>query len=262
MLRLKQIIEYYPQGIRKFKRHLLREYLQYKILEIIFNSRAGSKLVFIGGTALRLIYDNQRFSEDLDFDNFNLSQQEFILLSNLVRKKLNEEGLETETKNVFKKAFRCYIKIPRVLYTEGLSSMESEKISIQVDTFSQDFDFNPRLHDLDKFDVFSKVRVAPLNLLLAQKILAVFNRKRRKGRDFFDIDFLISNKKITPDFNYLRQKMNIAEPRQLKEKFEKDLQTVDFKKMAEEVEVFLLNPKQRERVENFYTNIDNWNFEY
>ncbi len=261
MLSLKQIIEYYPQSIGKFKRHLLREYLQYKILEIIFNSRAGSKLVFIGGTALRLVYGNQRFSEDLNFDNFNLSRQEFVLLSNLVKKKLDEEGLETEIKIVFKDAFRCYVKISEFLYKEGLSSMNSERINIQIDTFSQDFDFNPRLYNLDKLDVFSKIKVAPLDLLLAQKIFAIFNRKRRKGRDFFDIDFMISNKNIAPDFDYLRQKMNITNLQQLKEKLKKDLQTVDFEEMAEEVDVFLLNPKQKERVINFYNSIDDWNFE-
>jgi len=261
MLSLKQIIEYYPQNIRKFKRHLLREYLQYKILEIIFNSKVGSKLVFIGGTALRLVYGNQRFSEDLDFDNFNLNKKEFISLSNLVKKKLGEEGLETEIKMVFKDAFRCYVKISKILYEEGLSSMNSEKINIQVDAFSQDFDFNPKLHNLDKFDVFSKIKVASLDLLLAQKIFAVFSRKRRKGRDFFDIDFIINNKNIAPDFNYLRQKMNIIGHEQLKEKLKKDLQTVDFKKMAEEVEVFLFDPKQKERVINFYNSIDDWNFE-
>ena len=119
MLSLKQIIEYYPQNIGKFKRHLLREYLQYKILEIIFNSKIGSKLVFIGGTALRLVYGNQRFSEDLDFDNFNLSRQEFISLSNLVKKKLDEEGLKTEIKIVLKDAFRCYVKVPELLYKEA-----------------------------------------------------------------------------------------------------------------------------------------------
>ena len=260
MLSLKQIIEYYPQNIGKFKRHLLREYLQYKILEIIFNSKIGSKLVFIGGTALRLVYGNQRFSEDLDFDNFNLSRQEFISLSNLVKKKLDEEGLKTEIKIVLKDAFRCYVKVPELLYKEALSSMDSEKINIQIDTFSQDFDFNPRLYNLDKFDVFSKIKVVPFDLLLAHKIFAIFNRKRRKGRDFFDIDFMISNKNITPDFNYLKQKMNIMNPQQLKEKLKKDLQTVDFGEMAEEVEDFLFNPKQKERVINFYNSIDGWSF--
>jgi predicted nucleotidyltransferase component of viral defense system len=80
MISLSQIEQYYPQQLRQFKRNILREYLQYKILEIIFNSRLASKLSFLGGTALRVVHDNTRFSEDLDFDNFKLSEKEFAQL--------------------------------------------------------------------------------------------------------------------------------------------------------------------------------------
>ena len=62
MLNLKQIEEYYPKNLRAFKKNILREYLQYKILEIIFNSKVVNKLSFLGGTALRIIYNNTRFS--------------------------------------------------------------------------------------------------------------------------------------------------------------------------------------------------------
>ena len=41
MLDLKQIESFYPEYLRSFKRNLLREYLQYKILEAIFYFRVG-----------------------------------------------------------------------------------------------------------------------------------------------------------------------------------------------------------------------------
>jgi Domain of unknown function (DUF1814). len=40
----------------------------------------------MGGTSLRIIYNNSRFSEDLDFDNFSLTQAEFTLLSEKLKK--------------------------------------------------------------------------------------------------------------------------------------------------------------------------------
>ena len=92
MLSLKQIEQYYPENLRAFKKNLLREYLQYKILEIIFNSKLNNKLSFLGGTALRIVYDNSRFSEDLDFDNFALKQNEFSLLMEEIKIKLQKEG--------------------------------------------------------------------------------------------------------------------------------------------------------------------------
>jgi len=259
MLSLSQILEYYPQNLRIFKKHLLQEYSQYKILEIIYNSKFASNLVFLGGSALRIVYQNQRFSEDLDFDNLGFSQKEFIELSKLIKKRLAQEGLVVETKLVFKAAHRCYIKISKLLYTENLSDMTSEKLVIQIDVMPHNFEFCPQLYTLDKFDVYTKIKVTPIDLILAQKIFAILNRKRRMGRDFFDVDFLINNKNIIPNFKYLKGKINISEPKTLKTKLKKELKNIDFKKMAKDVEIFLFDPKQKTRVEEFCSNIDKWN---
>ena len=88
MLSLPEIEKYYSPRERAFKKNILREYLQYKILQIIFNSGYSGKLSFMGGTCLRIIYNTGRFSEDLDFDNFGLEKEEFITLSTIVKKEL------------------------------------------------------------------------------------------------------------------------------------------------------------------------------
>ena len=67
MLSLQNIKEYYPKQLWGSERFILREYLQYKILEIISDSQYARNLIFMGGTALRIIYNNSRFSEDLDY---------------------------------------------------------------------------------------------------------------------------------------------------------------------------------------------------
>lgn len=81
MISINQIEQFYPENLRSLKRNIMREYLQYKILEIIFSSRLAPKLSFIGGTVLRIVHENTRFSEDLDFDNFKLSESDFDLLT-------------------------------------------------------------------------------------------------------------------------------------------------------------------------------------
>ena len=54
---------------------VVREYWEILVLKGLFDSPFGRKLIFKGGTALRLAYDSPRFSEDLDFsltsDTFN-----------------------------------------------------------------------------------------------------------------------------------------------------------------------------------------------
>ena len=94
MLSLSQIEQYYPENLRAFKKNILREYLQYKILEIIFNSRYSKNLSFLGGTALRIIHGNTRFSEDLDFDNFDFNKNDFSLLTKEIKNGLKKEGCE------------------------------------------------------------------------------------------------------------------------------------------------------------------------
>ncbi len=77
MLDIKQIESFYPESLRPFKKNLLREYIQYTMLEAIFDSEIGRKLALLGGTAARIIHGNTRFSEDLDFDNLGLNRNDF-----------------------------------------------------------------------------------------------------------------------------------------------------------------------------------------
>jgi predicted nucleotidyltransferase component of viral defense system len=88
MLELSQIESFYPEPQRVFKKNILREYLQYKILDIIYDSQYAARLAFMGGTAIRIIHGSTRFSEDLDFDNFSLTKEEFEKIIELVQKRL------------------------------------------------------------------------------------------------------------------------------------------------------------------------------
>jgi len=249
MLNLKQIEEYYPENLRAFKKNILREYLQYKILEIIFNSKIAGKLSFLGGTALRIIYNNTRFSEDLDFDNFGLNENEFTLLSKKVEGELIKQGYKAKVRNVFKGAYRCYIKIPRILFDNNLSGFEEEKIMIQIDTMPHDFKYNPDKRILNKFDVFTQINITPLDILLSQKIYAILNRKRAKGRDFFDVIFLLQ--KTKPNYKYLKMKIGLENSEELKKLLLDWMRKVKPSEMAKDVEPFLFNPLDSKKVKMF-----------
>jgi hypothetical protein len=54
---------------------------------------------------------------------------------------------------------------------------------IQVDTTAQGYEYKSEIILINKFDVFAEIRVAPLDILLSQKIYTAVNRKRPKGRD-------------------------------------------------------------------------------
>ena len=97
MLDLGQIKKEYPEPLQGYERAIVREYLQYKVLQAIFESKHASKLSFLGGTALRIVHGNTRFSEDIDLDNFGLSWQAFGELIQGVKLFLELEGFLVET---------------------------------------------------------------------------------------------------------------------------------------------------------------------
>lgn len=249
MLDFQQIKEQYPENLQRFERAILREYLQYKILQAIFDSKHASKLAFLGGTALRIVYGNNRFSEDIDLDNFGLSWSEFKEVIQRVNRFLTLEGFEVEVKNIAKGAYHCYMRFPTLLYEQGLSPLPGEKILIQVDTTAQGYTYKPEIILLNKFDVFAEIRVTPLEILLSQKILTSVNRKRPKGRDFYDITYLSSRTK--PDLGFLNKKLGINTGEGLRKEISARIAEYDFKDLADDVAPFLMNKDDIKRVEKF-----------
>jgi predicted nucleotidyltransferase component of viral defense system len=249
MLMLDKIEQQYLPHLRPFKKNILREYLQYKILEIIFESKLSLKLSFLGGTVLRIVHENDRFSEDLDFDNFGMTKSDFVFLSDEIKKGLENQGYEVEIKNIFKGAYRCKIKLPGVLFNNKLSNLREEKILIQIDSVAHDFDYKPDKKNLNKFDVFTEIFTTPIDILLSQKIYAIFERRRPKGRDFYDVVFLLSLTK--PDYKYLDLKLKISSPAVLKQRLLKYIKDLDFDDLAQDVKSFLIRPQSSKKVKMF-----------
>ena len=259
MLPLSEITSFYPEPLHRFPRFLLREYLQYKILEILYESRFASGLCFLGGTCLRIIHGNQRFSEDLDFDNIGLKQSEFDSLSETIHKNLSLQGYQVELKTVKKDAWHCLIRFPGMLYDQGLSNYLQEKILIQLDTEPQHFQYAPERVILNRFDVFTTALTTPLPLLMAQKIFAIINRERNKGRDFYDMTFLMS-KEVKPDYEYLMMKLSISHPSVLKQRLLEQCEKLDMNEMAKDVAPFLFDHKHAKKVILFNDMVRRYSF--
>lgn len=249
MLDLEQIKSQYPQHLQGFTRAILREYLQVKILQAIFESKQASQLTFIGGTALRILHDNQRFSEDIDLDHFDLDWVDFEEMIHKVARHLRLEGFGVEVQGVSKGAYHCYLRFPELLYAQWLSPHLTQKLLIRVDSAAQGYQYQPEVRILNKFDVFTEVRTASLSLLLSHKIYTAVNRKRPKGRDFYDITFLAGRSK--PDYGFLAQKLGVNAAEELREALLKRVEVFDFNALAEDVQPFLMDNAQVKRVRLF-----------
>lgn len=243
---LNQIKRDFPPYLQTFERNMLREYLQCKILQFIFESVFAMKLSFLGDTALRIVHENTRFSEDLDFDNFGLEEAEFTQLSQYIQRSLERQGALVEMRTVFKGAYRCSIKLPRVLFDNQLSPYQNEKILIHIDTAPQRFTYTPERKVLSRFDIVTAIFCTPLDVLLSQKIFAAVDRNTPKGRDFYDILFLLARTK--PNYEYLRQKMGIESPEMLRDRLVAYSSQLDMEKLGHDVEPFLFHAQDVKKI--------------
>ena len=71
-------------------------------------------------------------------------------------------------------------------------------------------------------------------------------RKREKGRDFFDVVYLMS--KAEPDLNFLKIKFNIHSKKELIKKLDQKAKQFNLKTLSQNIEPFLFDPSQKNRV--------------
>ena len=87
MIQPEQIKHFFPASIREnasFQKYMIKEYIQLLILDFLSTTPFIRKIVFIGGTNLRLVKGIDRFSEDLDFDCKDFSMEEFIEMTDAI----------------------------------------------------------------------------------------------------------------------------------------------------------------------------------
>ncbi len=233
-------------GIPNVPRRVLTEYLQSEILAVVFNSKFGSHLSFLGGTCLRFVHRIERFSEDMDFDLIK-SGLDFEELADFIRKKLRDLGFLVDT-NVKKRAnvITINVRFSEVMKEMGLSDMSNQKLKIKFEV-----DPAPRKNiQYESKQVFAygksfNLISNTLETLFAQKILAIVFRPYQKGRDFYDLVWFLSQKNIEPDYRILKEKgMDIKNRNELVKFLENQAEKSDLKQAAKDVERFLFYPEQ------------------
>ena len=248
MLTFEQLKKEYSVNELAFPRNILVEYLQHELLDSIYKQKKSSHLVFIGGTAIRIVYNGNRFSEDLDFDNYGLSFSDFTKIIQEVIRDMELKGFVIESRFVEKGAYHCYIKFPKILLDNNLSSLESEKILVRIDTVKRKKIFSPEVFTLNKFNVYRNILVNPIDIILSQKLMTIIGRPRKKGRDFYDVSYLYG--KTEPNFSYISKNYSLQKSELFKKIFN-ICRNLDFKTLSKDVEPFLIQQNQIKRIKDF-----------
>ena len=249
MIDLETIRNYYPPHVRDntlLDKFIIKEYIQLMILDYLSTTSFIRKLTFIGGTCLRLAKGIDRFSEDLDFDCKNLEKDEFMEMTDGVLRFLQLNGLKVIIKDRESEklsAFRRSYYFPGFLFEMGMTGHREERFMLKIESEDQLFNYDPVLVNIKGCGFFFPMPVPPDNILCSMKITAMLNRQ--KGRDFYDVMFLLGQTK--PDYSFLSKRTGISELSELKSATEKVLATVDLNMKSRDFE-HLLFDKNRSRM--------------
>lgn len=250
MINIEQIKTFFPPQIQNtttFDKQILKEYIQLMILDYLSTTPYISKISFIGGTNLRLVKGIDRFSEDLDFDCKNLSEDDFIQMTNGVIQFLTRFGLKVEVRdkeNTKLKAFRRNIYFPEFLFDLGLSGHKDERFLIKIESQDQGIIYQPIITNIKDCGFFIPFPMPSNGVLCSMKIAATINRS--KGRDFYDLMFLLSQTK--PDYDFLSKRCGINNLDELKQAFDNLLIKVDLKKKQKDFEHLLFNKQNSDKI--------------
>jgi predicted nucleotidyltransferase component of viral defense system len=258
MIDLPSLLAYYPPQIAanaSFHKHILKEYIELLALEHLSQSPYAPKLVFIGGTNLRLVLGLDRFSEDLDFDCKQLNAEEFISMTDALVEYLHLNGLQVELRdkeNPKLTAYRRNIYFPELLFEMNLTGHREERFLMKIEAQDQGVDYTPQTAMVSRNGFFFPVTVPTKGIMLSMKLAALL--ARTKGRDFYDSIFLWQQ--VQPDYDFLRQRCGIGDPKALKKAINDKLDTVDLVQKQKDFEHLLFNPSRSAQILHFQQFID------
>ena len=234
------------------KYNAMREYLQAYVLRIMHDRGVFQSTAFVGGTALRFLYDLPRFSEDLDLSLHKKPGYSFNHLVSTIKQELILAGYETSTtSNEDKTVQSAFVKFEGLLYEAKLSPLKNQKFSIKIE-----IDTKPPKGAFLTTQIVNKFfPIAFLSYdlpsMLAGKIHALLTRKYTKGRDFFDIAWYLSRfKTLISNFKFLHHALTqtgytkkMPTQDDWREYLSRRVEQADWKTVYGDVVNFLENPK-------------------
>ena len=243
------------------KLNLMREYIQSMALHSLHESEAFVNISFVGGTALRFLFNLPRFSEDLDFSLDNKTNYQPEKWMRKLKRDLELSGLNPSVKlNAEGIVHKAWIRIPELLKEAGLSTLTDQNLSIKLE-----IDTNPPKGAVVEKTLLAKQRMISLShydlpSLMAGKTHALLTRKYGKGRDWYDLLWYRGRRPpVEPNQSLLQNaldqtlgkgKLKAAE---WKQNILKRLEKLDCEALKEDVSPFLEHPGDVElfSVENF-----------
>lgn len=262
---IKDWLDSYKPSNKEEALQALREIMQEIALAGLQRAGFFEKAAFYGGTALRIFYGLNRFSEDLDFSllevnpDFSLDKYldailtEFQSLGMEVSVKEKQKTNKNNIESAFLKSETIWkeLVLEDVVPQNGLEQKANIKIKLEVDTIPPlGFETEEKLL-LRPFSFY--VKCFSISDLFAGKMHALLFRKwgnNVKGRDWFDMEWYIKKGTLLNLKHFvLRAKdsgdwpnENITQD-ELLELLNAKIDNVDFNRIKADISRFIPDPK-------------------
>jgi predicted nucleotidyltransferase component of viral defense system len=160
-------------------------------LSRLYQEKGSNSLLFKGGTALRIIWQSPRFSEDMDFTGVNISIKKIETLMEVALAKMEIEGIQTEIieSKSTSGGYLAIFQFKTDEYESGIQieiSLRNSKKSAGTATLIQSELVMP----------YTLVHLKE-NVLVSEKIQACLTRG--KARDFYDLYFILRSRMAFKD---------------------------------------------------------------
>lgn len=273
---IKQMLQKYSCHSEQDCLNAIKEIFQEISLLGLWRAKFYEKAAFYGGSALRILYGLDRFSEDLDFTllqknkKFNLEPYNRAIANEInafgfevkvvTKSKILDSNIESAFIKADTKKQLMLIDVPLKISTK-IHRMNTIKIKMEVD-------INPP----EKFTTEAKTLLQPIPFsvktlvlpdLFAGKVHALLCRpwqKRVKGRDWYDFVWYIA-RNVPVNLSHLSERLIESGAWNAKEEFSQNdltlllqdkINNTDFMNAKKDILPFLKDPK----------SIDLWSIEF
>lgn len=220
-------------------RNVLKEELQFYVLNFICHHPEYSNWIMYGGSALRICHELDRMSVDLDFEVAHKVDESFLneLKNEIAGYFKDTYGLDSElltVKITTDRGLRLCFNIGDLV---GIN-IHSKQVIVKIDLnhFTAAKTTVERI-PINRNQLSFVVKIYNMSSLMASKIAAILLRGQRggvdgilyeeKGRDIYDLLWYM-NKKIVPDLDYLKAKnIDMTNLRELFDKLTLKMNRVD-----------------------------------
>ena len=179
----RQNLEQFAKSRQTDMLNIVREYCQHRFLSFLYQESGSEHILFKGGTALRIVLNSPRFSEDLDFTGINITEEEVEDIFTATFANIEKSGVNVEIKEG-KPTTGGYLSIV-YFYVYDL------KVSIQLEVSLRRGKGKSGIRTVIQSDYIPPYTLVHVSIdeLIKGKIEAL--EARSKPRDFYDFFFLL-----------------------------------------------------------------------